>query len=277
MTRLEQRLVSPVVSQAHSLALTFARAAGSPRYGSTRDTPFRPLSRACRALVSVNQSGHTLAELSVAMGVSAILSTGFFVVALDLSHTIQQQVIVGQYQDNVNLALTQLARDFRLAGANATANPYLFDKDPPTDVPVDIDPDQDGDITNALLVRADKRGLSTGDPDGDAEDTLETVYIHYDPSLARLWRHTWRVPPDVSGTELGEHTQNQAAYDMTPFLDGICSFKMTYLDTADQVTTDQDQVASVHIELTSASGPKECFQSHSFTRSYDAVIRIRNR
>jgi len=211
------------------------------------------------------------------MGVGALLSTAFFTAALELTETIRQQVIVGQYQDNVNLALIQLARDFRLAGANATANPYLFDGDPPTDVAVDIDPDGDGDITNALLVRADKKGLLSGDPDGDAEDTLETVYIHYDPSMARLWRHTWRVPPAESGTELGDHQQNPAAYDICPFLDGICSFRITYLDSEDQVTTDQERVASIHIELTSASGPRECFQSHSFTRTYDATIRIRNR
>jgi hypothetical protein len=222
-------------------------------------------------------AGHTLLEISIAMGVSALLATGFFQAFRGLSVNVSQQVIVSNYQDGVRQALYQVARDLRLAGANPTAHPDLFDHVPAADMAVDIDPDGDGDITNAILVRADKQGTSDGEADGDIEDSLEAVMYHYDKPNARLMRHVWWVEPSASGTETQPHTTDPGAYDAIPFQEGICDFMLRYFDYLDNPTTVADDVATVVIEMSTASGPGECHSANSFTRFAYAIVRIRNR
>jgi len=234
-------------------------------------------SRAHRASRGRAQRGHTLAEVAISMGLSAMVAAAFFQSYTSMSRTILQEVTVSQYQDTIRQAVYQFGKDLRLAGANPTGNPDLFDGVPTDDVALDLDPDGDGDLTNALLIRSDRYGTVDGQADGDHDDTLEAVMYHHEVDTARLMRHTWRVLPHDVGSSAVDHQQHIADYDVTPFIEGICSFKLTYTDKQDQPTEDPSKVASVLMQITSASGPAKCFERESFTRETNVLIRIRNR
>lgn len=223
------------------------------------------------------RGGHSLLEITVGMAIAGIVSTGFFAAFQVMSKNIVQQSIVSNYQDNVREGLYQVARDLRLAGANPTANYTLFDGIPASDVAIDIDPDHNGDISDAVLVRADKTGSIEDEGDGDTDDEIETIMYHWDRARAMLMRHSWKKQLAGIGTEVREHDGALMAFDASPFLEGICSFQIGYLDSANQPTTDPESVASMDIDIVSASGPGECYDANSFTRHHYAAVRVRNR
>lgn len=222
-------------------------------------------------------TGHTLTELVVAMGISSVVMVSVGAGFRHISGSISQEVVVGEQQDGLRSAIHQIARDIRLAGANPTGLSTLFDANPPEDVPLVLDPDLDGDVNNGFLVRADKSGSAAGSPDGDADDTLETVMYHHDKDHAKLMRHVWRIAPDESGTETQDHARYLSRYDAEPFLDNICTFAVTWYDKDEVETRNSDDVASLAISVSAAVSPNSCFERHSFTRSFDVRIRIRNR
>lgn len=215
--------------------------------------------------------GSTLAELTISMAITSLLAAGSMFAFQGISGNLQNEISLGTYQDTVRLGLHQLARDVRLAGANPAGNTQLFDGDPSTDVAFDIDPDHDGNLTNAVLVQFDKTGRCDNRPDGDSADELERVLYSYDAANKRVMRAIWRIYEQDGSSE------PSAGYDTSVFLDNVCSFKITYLDALNATTTDANKVNSVLAEVTTAAGPRQCFEGQSFTRYSYARIRLRNR
>lgn len=222
-----------------------------------------------------SERGHTLLELTISMAVSAILLVGFTQAYGGMTRGIQSELQLGVYGDNVRLAFQQVARDLRLAGSNPSADPLLFDGDPSTDVAVDLDPDKNGNITDAILIRSNRSEAATTAE--STSQTLETIMIHYDRASSRLYRHAWYSIPNEPGTEVSSHNSNRATYDTTPILENVCSCSFQYLTTDEVVTTDPALVANVDLTVQTAAGAKGCSDNGSFLRSSYARIRIRNR
>lgn len=229
--------------------------------GSDSEVPVR---------VSHPQLGTTLAELTVSMALTSLLAAGFMFAFEGMNRNLQRETSLGSYQDTVRLALYQFSRDVRLAGANPTGNIELFDGQPSADVALDIDPDKDGNLTNGILIHYDKSGTSDNEPDGDASDSQETVLYSYDAAKKRIDRNVWRVVRQSNGT-------TQSGYDPSPFLENVCTFKLTYLDYTNKTTTTAELASTVLLEVTTAAGPRQCNQTKSFTRYAYARTRLRNR
>lgn len=235
-------------------------------------------------------AGHTLVELMVSLSISLIFLGTLVSTWRYFSEVLAAQNEVSTFQAGYRAAIHQIARDLRAAGANPTTNPYLFDQDPPTDTGIDLDPDHDGDRTNAVLVRMDVKGGEGSFSDGDASDLLEIVYYHYLPEEAVLFRHTWRVDPVDAQLIEDEHKPGidqqlldegvvwtEMSWHDEMFLADVCDFSFTFFDREGKVTDDPGQVLLVSISLVAASAPGSCGEPGEFSRPVSTVVRLRNR
>ncbi|MFM7201887.1 MAG: type II secretion system protein J [Myxococcota bacterium] len=230
--------------------------------------PARP--RVCR------RWGYTLPELTISMAIASMIAAGFFQIFRVLTDGMKHQTQVGLYQETIRGGIQTVVRDLRLTGANPTGSSTLFDGNPSTDIALDIDPDKDGDTTNAVLIRLDRRSELDENADGDSNDDVETILYHYLPTEYRLMRYVWRTAEDegVSSSAIDDATDGE--YDAYPFLENVCSFRLTYLTETGQSTTTLKQIQSAELHLGTGIEKQDCLSTNRFPRRLYANIRLRN-
>jgi type II secretory pathway pseudopilin PulG len=248
---------------AMEMAMGTAMEANSLRLGRV---PARPVAR--------RRWGYTLPELTISMAIASMIAAGFFQIFRVLTDGMKHQTQVGLYQETIRGGIQTLVRDLRLTGANPTGSSTLFDGNPSTDIALDID--KDGNTTNAVLIRLDRRSDLDENADGDSNDDVETILYHYLPTEYRLMRYVWRTAEDegVSSSAIDDATEGE--YDASPFLENVCSFSLTYLTEAGQTTTTLKQIQSAELHLGTGVAKQDCLSTNRFPRRLYANIRLRN-
>ncbi len=208
------------------------------------------------------EAGTSLVELTVAIGMSIILSSGFLVAVNGAGRLYDFEHRLTFYSSEAREVIHQVARDIRAAGSNPLSKPFLFDGDPVEDRPLFLDPFGDGDVTNDLEVHYDRfGGEERNEPDGDADDDREAIRYSYDAPNHRITR--W--------VRMGD------GWDQEVILINVCDFAFSFYDKKKRPTQDPDAVSWAQIDATTTTAPSDCYQADEITRKWSLKIKLRNR
>jgi len=193
-----------------------------------------------------NRKGFTIIELVIAMGIMSIALTSIYGLYMSYVRVYTTEGVTSRVQQNVRSGMNLMVRDIRMAGLDPTKS-GIFGMVEATaqSIRFTADRDMDGELD---------------DPDisgGASESDLEQIAFTYDGSnLLEMVLHK------------SDDTETRDT-----LLENVSNLNFTYLDAADGVTADMNEIRTVVIVLTVR---KPAGRAEPVSRTLTKRIRCRN-
>jgi type IV pilus assembly protein PilW len=172
-----------------------------------------------------DKKGFTLLELMISLAIMSVALTSIYGLYMSYVQVYTNEGVTSRVQQNVRSGINMMVRDIRMAGLDPTgAGIFGIIEASPQSIRFTADRNMDGDIDDPDLM------------DGLSESNLEQIAFSYEEGASLL--------------EMILYNSDDSVEIRDTMLDNVSNLNFTYLDAADAVTADLNEIRTVIITLT---------------------------